>query len=241
MNGYTDTENTTLLRDFNVNHSNHCWSPFLCDGPSHMPTFKIFLYVNNTRFEGCGSSKKRAKINAIKKFTSPNLRNGKSNSAVYDVMENQKRKCIEIENMVEQPPLKKLVVDSNNLIAPQTSAVSILHEIFAGQSFVYEHEDSHGILEAISVCVSGQKYIGYGKNKKEAKDIACRNALKAISEEQPIDRKFKDQIEMFRTDYYEGKIIDHFAYITDTMYQKLEFNNHKNKEYSVIASIIKVN
>ncbi|XP_008182970.2 double-stranded RNA-specific editase Adar-like [Acyrthosiphon pisum] len=45
---------------------------------------------------------------------------------------------------------------------------------------------------------------------------------------------------MLRTDYNDTKIIDHFARITDIVYQKLEFDQIKFKEYSVIASIIKM-
>lgn len=230
-----DQDNTTILRDFNETYFEHEWSPFMCNGPSHMPTFKVFLYLNNDRYEGCGTSKKRAKISAITKFKSSNF----NSSIVSDTSKTNKRKCT--ESPTEISTLKKLAVDSNNLTVPQTSAISIIHEIFAGQPIVYDQEESHGLLETISVTVSGNKYIGYGKNKKEAKEIACRNALKALFAEQPIDNKFKNQIEMLRTDYNDSKIIDHFAQITDTIYQQLEFENIKNKEYSVIASIIKVN
>lgn len=230
-----DQDSATILRDFNETYFEHEWSPFICNGPSHMPTFKVYLYLNNDRYEGCGSSKKRAKISAITKFKSSNF----NSSFVSDTTKTNKRKCT--ENSIENPPLKKLSVDSNNLTGTQTSAISIMHEIFSGQSIIYESEESRGLLETISVTVSGNKYVGHGKNKKEAKEIACRNALKALFEEQPIDNKFKNQIEMLRTDYNDSKIIDHFAQITDTIYQRLEFENIKNKEYSVIASIIKVN
>jgi len=127
------------------------------------------------------------------------------------------------------------------VVEHQKSAICILHEIFSGQTLIYEHEQPHGILETISVIVSGNKYIGYGKSKKEAKEIACRNALKSLYGVQPIDKRFKNQIEMLRTDYDDAKIIDHFARITNIVYQKLEFDQIKFKEYSVIASIIKVN
>lgn len=236
MNEPTDLESSTILRDFNETQLNHSWSPFVCDGPSHMPTFKIYLYINDTRFEGCGSSKKRAKINAIQQFNSSNF-----NSVVNynnDVI-NQNNKRVYSDNFMEILPTKKQI-DSSHISVSQTSAVSILHEIFSAQTLVYEHEQCHGLLETISVSVSGNKYTGYGTNKKEAKEIACRNALKALYEVQPIDNKFKDQIEMLRTDYADSKIIDNFAYITDVVYQKLEFDT-KSKEYSVIASFIKVN
>lgn len=233
----TDLETSTILRDFHEIKINHLWSPFSCDGPSHMPTFKIYLYINGTRFEGCGSSKKKAKINAIQKFKLSNI-----NSVVNynnDVINlNNKRVCS--DNFMETQPTKK-PTGSTHISVSQTSAVCILHEIFSTQNLVYEHEQCHGLLETISVSVSGNKYTGHGTNKKEAKEIACRNALKALYEVQPIDNKFKDQIEMLRTDYADSKIIDNFAYITDIVYQKLEFDITKSKEHSVIASFIKVN
>lgn len=227
----------TILRDFNETQSIHTWSPFVSDGPSHMPTFSVYLYINNNRYKGCGSSKKRAKINAIKMFKSSNS-NIENPQVVNGVLLKNKRKCTEISP--ENPSVKRFSIDTN-LVVSQTSAVSILHEIFTGQNLVYEHEQSHGLLETISVTVSGTKYLGYGKNKKEAKEIACRNALKALYKVNTMDNKFKDQIEMLRTDYEDSKIIDYFAYITDIVYQQLEFDSIKNKLYSVIASIIKVN
>jgi len=236
-----DTENTTLLRDFNETQSNHEWSPFVCEGPSHLPTFKISLYLNNLRFDGCGSSKKKAKIDAIKNFNLYTLNHGtnsKANHTSESDIQVGKRKCT--NDIIENSLSKKLIVE-HQVAEHQTSAVCILHEIFPGQTLIYEHEQSHGILETISVIVSGNKYIGYGKSKKEAKEIACRNALKSLYDVQPIDNKFKNQIEMLRTDYNDAKIIDHFARITDIVYQKLEFDQIKFKEYSVIASIIKVN
>ncbi|XP_060861988.1 double-stranded RNA-specific editase Adar [Metopolophium dirhodum] len=235
-----DTENTTLLRDFNETHSNHEWSPFMCEGPSHLPTFKVSLYLKNLRFDGCGSSKKKAKIDAIKNFNLYTLNygsNSKANHTVESDTQVGKRKCT--DDIIENSLSKKLAIE-HQVAEHQTSAVCILHEIFPGQTLIYEHEQSHGILETISVIVSGNKYIGYGKSKKEAKEIACRNALKSLYDVQPIDNKFKNQIEMLRTDYNDAKIIDHFARITDIVYQKLEFDQIKFKEYSVIASIIKM-
>lgn len=229
-------DDSTILRDFNEINLNYTWSLFECNGPSHQPTFKIFLYINNTRFEGRGTSKKKAKINAIRKFNSFNL-NPDVNHNNGEINTNKRKYAM---NVMDNLPSKKQAIDSTHHI-PQTSAISILHEIFPTHTLVYEHEQCHGLLETISVIVSGNKFTGHGTNKKEAKEIACRNALKALYEVQEIDNKFKDQIEMLRTDYDDSKIIDHFAYITDLEYQKLEFDNIKNKEYSVIASIIKVN
>lgn len=229
---YTDHESMTLLRDFNQTHTQHTWSVFVHEGPPHQPTFKICLYLNNARFEGCGSSKKSAKIDAIKKFYTTNC------TVVNIKTEDNKRPYS--ENCMESPPLKKISLDTNIPVS-QTSAISILHEIFPGQTLVYGHEQPHGLLETISVNVAGTKYIGYGKNKKEAKEIACRNALKSLYETLPTDNKFKDQIEMLRTDYHEAKIIDRFAFITDDIYQNIKFDNIAHKEYSVIASIIQVN
>lgn len=253
MNDLTSlTENSTMLRDFNETHPNHTWSSFTSDGPPHMPTFKVYLYLNDTRFEGNGSSKKRAKINAIQQFMSFTLYNKNHNfSVLNNGIANKKRKNTDIST--ENSPLKKIMLEtttsvqavttqavSTQGVTHQMSAVSILHELFCGQTLIFEHEMSHGILEAISVSVSGNKYVGYGKNKKEAKEIACRNALRELYDVNSVDDKFKDQIEMLRTDFEDAKTIDHFAYLTDVMYQKLQFDKPKNKEYSVIASIIKV-
>lgn len=235
------SENTTLLRDFNETQSNYEWSPFICNGPSHLPTFKVSLYLNDLRFDGCGSSKKKAKIDAIKNFKLSTLNHGTNSEANHTVESDigvSKRKCI--DDMMENSLSKKFAME-HQVVEHQTSAICILHEIFPGQTLTYEHEQSHGILETISVIVSGNKYIGYGKSKKEAKEIACRNALKSLFDAQPIDNKFKNQIEMLRTDYEDAKIIDYFARITEMVYQKLEFDQIKFKEYSVIASIIKVN
>lgn len=238
-----DVKNTTLLRDFNETHSNHKWSPFIRNGPSHLPSFEVTLLLNNLQFVGCGSSKKKAKINAIKNFKLYTLNHGTNSKANHNIVESDvvqvgKRKCT--EDMIENSLSKKFAME-HQVTEHQISAICILHEIFPGQTLVYEHEQSHGLLETISVIVSGNKYVGYGKSKKEAKEIACRNALKSLYDVQSIDDKFKNQIEMFRTDYNDAKIIDHFARITDMVYQKLEFDQIKFKEYSVIASIIKVN
>lgn len=227
----TELESITLLRDFNEKQPQHTWSVFVNEGSSHQPTFKICLYLNNSRFEGCGSSKKRAKIDAIKKFYT-------SNYTLVNIKTEDKKR-IYSENCTEGPPLKKIALDTGIPVS-QTSAISILHEIFPGQTLVYGHEQPHGLLETISVNVAGTKYIGYGKNKKEAKEIACRNALKSLYETLPPDNKFRDQIEMLRTDYHEAKIIDHFAFITDDVYQHIQFDNIAHKEYSVLASIIQV-
>jgi hypothetical protein len=276
MNESTSIDNTTLLRDFNETQPNHEWSPFIRYGPSHLPTFKVSLHLNGSLFDGCGSSKKRAKINAIMNYKS-SFMNYNTNSKINNTIESDKAvlKRKHTDSLIENPPSKKFAIESQDNVhqtsaipvfnrqhtddfienslskklaiesqvaVHQTSAICILHEIFPGQTLTYEHEQSHGLLETISVIVSGNKYIGYGKNKKEAKEIACRNALKSLYEAQPIDNiKYKNQIEMLRTDYDDSKIIDHFAGITDKVYQKLEFTENKFKEYSVIASIIKVN
>jgi len=235
-------ENTAILRDFNETQPNHEWSPFICHGPPHLPTFQVSLYLNGSRFDGCGSSKKKAKIDAIKNFNLSTL-NCDANYDTNDTMQIDKpvsHKRKHTDDLTENLSPKILAIEPQ-VSANQTSAICILHEIFQGQTLTYEHEKSHGLLETISVTVSGNKYIGYGKSKKEAKEIACRNALKSLFDVQPIDNKFKNQIEMLRTDYGDAKIIDHFARITDMVYQKLEFNHSKFKEYSVIASIIKVN
>ncbi|XP_026809816.1 double-stranded RNA-specific editase Adar-like [Rhopalosiphum maidis] len=275
MDESTSIDNTTLLRDFNEAQPNHEWSPFIRYGPSHLPTFKVSLHLNGSLFDGCGSSKKRAKINAIMNYKSSSI-NYNANSKTNNTIESDKAvlKRKRTDSLIENPPSKKLSIESqvnvhqtsaipvfkrqctddfienslskklsieSQVAVHQTSAVCILHEIFPGQTLTYEHEQSHGLLETISVIVSGNKYIGYGKNKKEAKEIACRNALKSLYEAQPIDNiKYKNQIEMLRTDYDDSKIIDHFAGITDKVYQKLEFTENKFKEYSVIASIIKM-
>lgn len=268
-------DNSTLLRDFNETQPNQEWSPFICYGPSHLPTFKVSLYLNGNRFDGYGSSKKRAKINAImqyKSFTMNCNADSETNNTIESDKSTLKRNCTFLmensllkknaiesqvaihqtteipvskkqfeDNLIEYLPSKNLAIE-HQVAINQTSAISILHEIFQGQTLTYEHEQSHGLLETISVIVSGNKYIGYGKNKKEAKEIACRNALKSLSKLQSIDNlKYKNQLEMFLTDYGDSKIIDHFAGITNKIYQKLEFTENKFKEYSVIASIIKVN
>lgn len=233
-NTTSNNKNENILKYFNDTQNNHEWSHYMSEGPHHMPTFKIYLYLNDTQFEGKGSSKKKAKINAIQKFNNSNV----TNSCIVGIKGCNKR-CIE-EAKTVNTPCKKRAIDSNH-IAPEISAISILHEVFPGQSINYIHEQSHGLLETISVNILGKKYLGYGKNKKEAKEIACRNAIKALYDIHPIDPKYKDQIEILRTDYDDSKIIDQFAYLTNDLYQNLEFDDIKFKEYSVIASIIKVN
>lgn len=239
MNVSNDIENTYLLRNFNETHTEHTWSPFECDGPSHLPTFKIYLYVYNTYFEGYGSSKKKAKINAIQKFNQAQFNIDNSLESINNELKSNKRKRLDSDN--ESPQLlKKLTI--NNSTCPQISGISILHEIFPSENIIFEHEKSNknGLLETVSVIVSGNKYVGNGQNKKEAKEIACRNALKNLYEHHLISDKFKDQIDIFQTDYEDSKIIDNFANMTNFIYQQLQFENIKNKEYSVIASIIKV-
>jgi len=233
-----DVEKLAILRNFNEIQIEHLWSPFICNGPSHSPVFKIYLILKNDKFEGVGHTKKKAKINAIINSNCLKLNSQNNNSVVSDVTINTKRKCP--DSFKEDPPLKKQALDRTHLSTSHISAVSMLHELYPTQNLVYEHEQSHGLLEAVSVSVFGTKYVGYGTNKKEAKEIACRNALKALYDMYLIDNKFKGQIEIFRTDYKDSKIIDYFAYITDAVYQKLKFSDFKYKEYTVIASIIKV-
>ncbi|VVC43642.1 Hypothetical protein CINCED_3A016977 [Cinara cedri] len=235
MNGTNNIKNSNILKVFNETYNNQKWSNFLVRGPPHMLTFKIYLYLNGLKFEGEGSSKKKAKINAIMKFNSSDV----ANTSIQVHLKSSQKRSLE-DCFTESPPCKKYKSDANHIIVPQTSAICILNEIFPGQNFEYEHEVSNGLLETISVNILGNKYVGYGKNKKEAKEVACRNALKALYDVHPINAKYKDRIEIYRTDYEESKIIDHFASITNAQYQKLEFDNNKYKEYTVIASIIKV-
>lgn len=235
MNCSIDVENSRVLRDFNEMHMEHLWSPYMCEGPSHSPRFKIYLILNNARYEGIGSTKKRAKINAIMNSNVLNWNVRDNNSVVGNVMINNKRKWE--DSFKEDSPLKKQALDINHVPTSHTSAVSILHALYP-RNLIYRHEQPNGVLETISVSVLGTKYIGCGTNKKEAKEIASRNALRALH---PVNDKFKDQIEMLCTGYEDSKIIDNFACITNAVYQKLEFNNINYREYTVIASIIKVN
>lgn len=241
MNYSINVDYSTILRHFNEIETEHWWSPFIREGPSHSPLFKIDLFINNVRFHGVGSTKKKAKINAIMNSNCLKFNSEDNNTVVIsDIPISNKRKRAD-SFKEEDPQSKRQALDITNFSTLHTSAVSILHALYPTQNLIYRHEQSHGILETISVNIFGKKYIGYGTNKKEAKEIACRNALKALYETLPADNKFKDQIEMLCTNYDDSKIIDKFAYITDAVYRKLEFNNIKYKEYTVIASIIKVN
>lgn len=227
--------NLNVLKDFNINYPSHEWSPFQSSGPDHELTFKVFLYVNNEKFEGCGSSKKKAKINAVQMFV-----NKSSASTSHDlncsITSNGKRKYEECS--VDEPLAKKVVRSDLPL---KLSAKVFLHQMLVGQNLVYQNEPQHGILHAMSVSFNGNKYIGFGHNNKEAKEVACRNAIKALNEEQLIDQKFKPFLPILINDYEDSKIIDSFAFITDNKYNQLKFENVEYKEYSVIASIIKVN
>lgn len=260
------TNEQLILRDFNEDYPNHSWSEFISRGPPHMTIFEIQLTVNNAVFKGCGSAKRSAKINAVKKFRCSNTE--MNSSIVHDEKSNRKRKpktistvqpqpqCLEkrnsftniateIENsMVDITEYRSPLKLQSNVIVPQFSPVSILHEMFPGQNLEYEYEGPCGVLVGMSVYVYGNKYTGYGHNKKEAKEIACRNALIALYEEDPnlsYNNKYKDQIEMLRVDFHDSKIIDYLALITSNMHQELDLNDIKTKEYCVIASIIKVN
>lgn len=55
-----DQDNATLLNDFNKTYLKHKWSPFISDAPSNKQIFKVYLYLNNARYEGSGSSKKKS-------------------------------------------------------------------------------------------------------------------------------------------------------------------------------------
>jgi len=172
MNCSVAVENSTVLRDFNEIHIEHFWSPFMCEGPSHSPMFKVYLILNSARYEGIGSTKKRAKINAIVNSNVLNWNSVDNNSVVNNVTINNKRKWVD-SIKEEDPPLKRQALDITNIPTPNTSAISILHALYP-QNLVYAHEQSHGLLETISVSVSGTKYIGYGTNKKEAKENTSR-------------------------------------------------------------------
>ncbi|XP_025205805.1 double-stranded RNA-specific editase 1 [Melanaphis sacchari] len=238
MDKSISNDNTTLLRDFNAAQLDHEWSSFMRMGPPHLPTFKVSLHLNGSVFDGFGSSKKKAKIKAIMNYKSSiiNADSG-TNITIESDEPTLKRKCT--DDLMDNIPSKKISIEPQ--VVHQTSAICILHEIFPGQTFTYEREESHGLLKTMSIIVSGNKYIGYGKSEKEAKEIACRNALKSLYEAQAINNmKYKNQIEMFCIDYGDSKIIDYFAGITDKVYQQLEFTENKFKEYSVIASIIKI-
>lgn len=239
MNHIMDINNISdiTLQNFNKLNIHHIWSSFNCSGPPHMPTFNISLILQDVKYEGYGPSKKKAKINAIQNFQL-NLNQMSNDVSESSATRGLKRNLDDNAKAEFPQPLKKPLVD----IVSQTSAKSILHEICHGQDFVYKYESSHGLLLSMSVMVFGNKYIGYGKNKKEATEIACHNALKNIYEMYPIDDKFKKQIESLplNIDCKDTQIIDHFAYLTDTVYKQLKFDNIKNKKYTVISSIFKV-
>lgn len=225
-----DADHNLILRDFNEKYADSKWSDFQRTGPDHMPIFIVELIVNDSKYVGKGSTKKKAKIDAIIKSHLMLIANDASSKT-------KKRKRIETDEEYNTPIEKKI---SASVQTVPKSAVSILHELFVGEKLIFEQEKSHGLLETMSVVVHGCKFIGYGQNKKEAKEIASRNALKAIFASQPIDERYKDYIEMLKTDYEQAKFIDHFALMTDIIYQSLPFDDHKYKEYCVIASIIKV-
>lgn len=227
-----DVIDNCTLRDFNQEFPYHTWSDFKCNGPPHRTTFVVDLFIEDEQFEGYGSSKKKAKTNAILNF-----KRQMANKNISTV-KNNKRKLNE-EIVMDKQQQKRLKKHHIPLIWP--SAVSTLHELFPGKTFEFNYEPRHGLLETMSVIVNDCKYIGYGQNKKEAKEIACRNALKALYDVLPMSDKFRNIIQSLRIDYSESKIIDYFAFITNDAYKKLEFKLIKHKDYAVIASIIKVN
>lgn len=230
MNTLKCVNHQYLIKDFNEAFPKHTWSPFQCYGSAHLPIFKVYLYLNNNRFEGCGSSKKNAQKNAILKFQS-STPDYQSNNSVVD---NNKTKCV--ETFAKDKASKILSAKT------KTSTVTILHDLFPEHNFVFDYEEFNGLNKFV-ISVSSFKFIGIGNNKKEAKENACRKALINLSKLQQNIDKLKDCGEKikFHNNNSDADITNHFAYITNSQYQKLEFKNKKYKEYSVLASIIKVN
>jgi len=240
MNESDDLQNSIILKHFNVTQPEHFWSYFQCCGPSHKPTYKINLLLDDVVFEGYGPSKISAKIDAIKKF----------NLTKTDEVANS---CIKNESSENKDKIYTTNVNKNlqlelykpEFTVPRPSAVRALEEIFQGQNIIYEfhYEDDYENVPILAhVTVGGFTYSEYGQNYVEAQDLACRRALENMCTNKLIDvDKFHNKLTKLKTNYADTKIIDHFAYITDVEYQNIKFNNPKHKEYSVIASFIKVN
>ncbi|XP_050432659.1 double-stranded RNA-specific editase 1 [Adelges cooleyi] len=230
-------DNIYILREFNEKYPICQWSQFQQMGPDHQPTFIVELTVDNHKYVGKGQSKKRAKLNAIIESQLITTRMDSISVHIENGEQSLKKKRTWSETFEDNTVLKK---SSPNIQAVPKSAISVLHEMYPGEKLKFVKEESHGILETMSVTISGCKFVGYGQNIKEAKEIASRNALKAIFASQPSNERFKDVIEMLQTDYEQAKIIDYFATITDITYQNLQFDDVKHKEYCVVASMIKM-
>jgi len=198
------------------------------------------LYLNDVQFDGRGLTKKKAKINAIMKFNTNSYIDKKNNHIIINKKQEQKIICTN-NNVMNHAIQKKIQQYTSYPIPPKTKFVLMIDEIFAGQTLVCEHNKSYGVVELDNINIFGNKYTSNEKNKTEVKLIDIRYILEKYIKRR-IMENCTDPVEMFRIDYKESKILDYFAHITDSVYQKIKFSNQKiDIEYSVITSIIKVN
>lgn len=175
-------------------------------GPVHAPTFNMKVEVNGEIFEGAGSTKKKAKLQAAEKALRSfvQFRNaseayqamGKkvnsldftSDTADIGTFINDFEDKVEGENNEVAQGISKANgshTNQKNTLTTQPTGknpVMILNELRPGSKyeFVSESGESHTKTFVMQINVDGIDFEGTGRNKKQAKARAAQAALAEV-------------------------------------------------------------
>ncbi|KAK1876556.1 Double-stranded RNA-specific editase 1 [Dissostichus eleginoides] len=213
-------------------------------GPVHAPVFVMTVEVNGQFFEGAGSTKKKAKLNAAEKAlrsfvqfpnaSEAHMAMGRTLSVHTDFTSDQADFPDMLFNAFEtSPPADDpfyLTSNSNgsfsSLGVDGKNPVMILNELRPGlkYDFVSESGESHAKNFVMSVTVDGQNFQGSGRNKKLAKARAAQAALSALfnmqldqaPSRQPIPREgLQLHLPQVLADAVSRLVVDKFGELTD--------------------------
>ncbi|XP_033099632.1 double-stranded RNA-specific editase 1-like [Anneissia japonica] len=183
-------------------------------GPVHAPTFCMSVEVNGQMFEGEGTTKKKAKLNAAEnalrsfiQFPNPNEAHLAMGQRIYNfdftsdsvdpfLNQSQSADASSIVTPVNPPENNGTVNQPPVIASPQPTPpeqpsgknpIMILNEMRPGLSyeFISESGESHAKNFVMSVSLDGKKFSGSGRNKKQAKARAAQSALAEIFDVQP--------------------------------------------------------
>ncbi|XP_071943509.1 double-stranded RNA-specific editase 1-like [Antedon mediterranea] len=177
-------------------------------GPIHAPTFCMSVTVNEQSFEGEGTTKKKAKLNAAEnalrsfiQFPNPNEAHLAMGQRIYSC--DFTSDCVDPFNPPPNVETSSAVVSTNppenngnsKLTQPTPpdqpsgkNPIMILNEMRPGldYEFISESGESHAKNFVISVKLDGKTFTGSGRNKKQAKARAAQLALAEIFDVQPM-------------------------------------------------------
>ena len=174
------------------------------NGPVHAPNFVMSVEVNDQVYQGSGTSKKKAKLEAAelalasfvqfvnasdahkalgRQITSGDFTSDKDNTSKnlfnnFDPTTGEALKTNGASHTEASPPVKP-----NAMVQPAgKNPVMILNEIRPGTKydFMSETGESHSKNFIMTVDVDGETFTGAGRNKKLAKSRAAQAALEKI-------------------------------------------------------------